>query len=497
MDKELDFLKQKDRTIKALHSAAAVLGWDQETYMPDKAIGHRSDQLAAISVYLHEIKCDPRIAESAERLSGSRNIDEIDAAYVREMRRLHQKAVKLPSEFVERKSRQQTVSQSVWAKSRKDSDFASFAPYLQTLVDLALEEAEFYGYENTPYDALVDLYEPYTKSSEIGDVFAGLKSSLTPLLERISQAPQVSDAILHREYSVKAQKQFGNQVLEAIGFEFDRGRLDDSVHPFTTELGPDDVRITARYDPHFFNSGIFSIIHEGGHALYELGPAERIKGTILGGGTSLGVHESQSRFWENMVGRSLEFWEFYLPELRKYFPESMKDVGVMDLYKAVNKVEPSLIRVEADEVSYSLHVIQRFEIEKDLIEGRVKVSDLPDIWNAKSAALLGLEPQKDAEGVLQDIHWSMGAFGYFPTYALGNLYAAQFHDAMKKQLDVKALVGSGNLTPILEWLRKNIHEHGAVYPARLLCEKVTGKPLSPQYFQEYLEEKYSSIYKLD
>jgi carboxypeptidase Taq len=317
------------------------------------------------------------------------------------------------------------------------------------------------------------------------------------LVDRIRGAKQVDTSFLERSYPVNAQEELSRRVMGALGYDLSRGRLDRSAHPFTTTLGANDVRITTRFSEDMVTSGLFSTIHETGHALYELGVDETLDGTLLAEGTSLGIHESQSRMWENVIGRSRHFWRHWLPEMKQMFPTQLKGVSLEQFYRAINRVEPSLIRVEADEVTYSLHIIMRFELEQALIQGDLSVDDLPGAWREKSRLLLGVEPDTDAQGVLQDVHWSFGAFGYFPTYALGNLYAAQFLPVMEQRIDnLWDGVAEGRTDHILEWLRENIHRHGKVRSAGTLVQDITGDTLNPQYFLDYLNDKYGDIYQV-
>jgi carboxypeptidase Taq len=381
-------------------------------------------------------------------------------------------------------------------EARKAAQFNKFSGQLAVILALVREVSSCLGFEDHPYDPLLDEFEPWLKTAEVGEVFAGLREGLKRLLDRIKGSGKTVDTeYLSRTYEIEKQKSFGLRVLEALGFDFKRGRLDESAHPFTTTLGSDDVRITTRYDDRFLPSAIFGTIHECGHGLYELGFDPSVRGTLLAEGASLGLHESQSRMMENMIGRSLPFWTHFYPPLKRLFPDSLADVDLRRFYEGVNRVTPSFIRVEADEVTYNLHILLRFELEKQLVSGELAVDDLPAAWNAKMEELLGLKPPDDAKGVLQDIHWSGGTFGYFPTYSLGNLYAAQFFSTLKGDVpDWCKQVERGRFQTILAWLKENIHKHARVYPARELCTRVTGEPLNPRYLLEYLEEKFGDIY---
>jgi carboxypeptidase Taq len=502
MQNSLSRLKEIGKEIKLLEHAMALLGWDQETYMPPKAVEERSEQLSLLQTILHRKATTTEIGDllgelgvSEDNPEGDASLGTLDRAYVRVCFRDYTKNTKLPTELVSKLARQTSIAQSVWAEAREKSDFSRFAPHLEELLVLIKEKAECLGYEDHPYDALLDEFEPGMLTRRVKEIFDRVREELAPVIEQIASQPNVDDSILYRTYPLTLQRQFGEVVLEDMGYSMERGRLDVSAHPFTTSLGRDDVRLTTRYSEDYFNTGIFGTIHEGGHGLYELGFAEEIKENILADATSLGIHESQSRIWENIIGRSYSFWSHYFPLLQHYFPETLADVSLDQFYRAINKVEPSFIRVEADEVTYNMHIILRFELELALITGELAVDELPGAWRSLSEQLLGIRPEKDSEGVLQDIHWSMGGVGYFPTYALGNLYSAQFYSAIREQLDdYEEIISSGDLQKVLFWLREKIHRHGRVYTAEKLCEQVTGEPLDPGYFVRYIKDKYSGIY---
>ncbi len=499
----LQKLKKIDKENQLLSHTSALLGWDQETYMPRDAIKERAGQQALLSGILHDRQTDSEAGLLLEKcgvsegnLKGDSGFKEKDRAFLRQFAREYYRAVKLPKDLVVEFSKEASLSQAQWIEARKQSDFSLFAPHLQRILDLTREKAEKIGYTDHPYDALLDEFEPFATTASVKTIFGNLKPELTELVRHIAASDQVDADFLLTSYPTAQQKEFGHLVLKDLGFDFNRGRLDVSAHPFTTSTGSDDVRLTTRYNENQFVTGIFGIIHEGGHGLYELGFSEDLKVSILAQGTSLGIHESQSRTWENIIGRSLPFWTYYFPKLKEFFPGQLNNVSLEAFYKGINKVEPSMIRVEADEVTYSLHIILRFELECALVSGELAVKDLPEAWNNKMEELLGIRPCNDAEGVLQDVHWSFGAIGYFPTYALGNLYGAQFFNTMNKDLgDVDSLVARGEFKKILGWLRENIHRHGSSYTAEELCTRVTGEPLNPEYFSRYLTEKYRSIYK--
>lgn len=497
-------LKSLDREALRLAEAAETLRWDQETYMPEDAIGARSEQIALLETLAHQRETAEEVGELLEALGsteaqplGREELEPGDRAFLRAKRRAFDLATKLPAQLVRRFAEVTSRGQAAWVKAKNADDFEQFRPHLEEIVALNREKAERFGYEEHIYDALLDQFEPFAKTREVEALFSDLAGSLVDLVGRIRERPQVDDSMLQRSYSVAKQELLAGELLSQLGYEFNRGRLDVSAHPFTTTLGPNDVRITTRYHEDLFASAIFSTIHEAGHALYELGVAEEYHDTLLATGTSLGIHESQSRLWENMVGRSREFWSHWFPRVAELFKQELAGVDAEAFYRAINKVEPSLIRIEADEVTYSLHVILRFRLEMGLMTGDLEVKDLPEAWNATMEELLGITPPSAAKGVLQDVHWSMGAIGYFPTYALGNLYGAQFLDTLTSEIpEAYEEVSRGNPAPILDWLRERIHRHGAAKTPKELVTEVTGAPLDPGHFVRYLETKYGEIYGL-
>jgi len=488
-------LIRRQRDIRLLQSISAVLGWDQETYMPGKAIGWRSEQLAWLAGQVHRKETAREIGDLLKELEGCAPADDRERALIHVARREYRRASVFPEDYVVEKTRHISQAQNAWVKAREQDNFAMFQPFLEKNFEYARRDAEYLGYEGHPYDALLDLYEPEMRVDEIKSLFDPLGEYLASLVRRIGDKEPGGTDFLNRSCPVEGQEALGKEILRIIGYDFDRGRLDPTAHPFTTELGPDDVRVTTRYDEFEFTSNLFSVIHEGGHALYEMGVDPDLAETFLGQGTSLGIHESQSRLWENLLGRSRAFCEGFLPLFRKTFPRVFGDVDGETLYRGINRVHPSFIRVEADEVTYSLHVILRFNLELALLEGSLAVKDLPEAWNGESQRLLGIVPDRVSLGVLQDVHWSHGLIGYFPTYALGNLYGAQFLRIMKRDLpDLEGMLSRRECAPALEWLRTNIHRHGSVYSASELCRRVTGEPLDYRYFINYLEEKYSPLY---
>ena len=500
MSNPLSALRDHLAPIEDLKAAAAVLAWDQETFMPDGGAEARAQQLSTLQSMAHEQFVTDETGELLDRAAeATADADPLDngAALVRVTRRDYDRARKVPSSLVAELSQATSAAKQAWKKARTEDDFSIFAPHLDTLVDLSVEKAEAIGYEDEPYDALLEEFEPGLTTADVASTFETLRADLVPLVDDIAAAPQLDNDLLHRSYPQSKQKAFGEQVLDEIGYDFDRGRQDVSAHPFTTSFAPDDVRITTRYDEEFLPTAFFSMIHEGGHALYEQGIPESLARTPLADGASLGIHESQARFWENHVGRSRPFWRHYFPQLKETFPDALGDADLDAFYRAVNRVEPSLIRVEADEVTYNLHVMLRFELERGLIDGSVSVNELPARWNEAMDDYLGVVPDTDANGVLQDVHWSMASFGYFPTYTLGTLTAAQLTEALRDDgIALDARLADGDFAPILDWLRTHVHQHGRKLTAPQLLERVTGDELSANPWLRYAENKFGALYDL-
>ena len=502
----LKSLNAKLLEIHHLKDACAVLSWDQETYMPSGGGQARADQIATLQTLAHQALISSEIEKllgtwvdipTGQLLEKTRNeLEDSSQALLREVWRDFNHARKLPSEFVNKLERECSLAQQVWIEARKKNDFASFLPNLRTVVDLKLEETEYLGYANSPYDALLDEYEPGSTVSKLKPLFSTLRPRLVSLLQRVlNSSIKPNESLLTQTFDNTKQVEFGKMVLRKMDYQFDRGRLDLSAHPFTTAFHPNDVRVTTRVFEQDFQSCLFSCIHEGGHGLYEQGLLPEYYGTPLGEAVSLGIHESQSRLWENSVGRSRPFWQHYFPLAQQLFSEQLQDIGFDDFYLAINSVKPSFIRVEADELTYNLHIMVRFEIELDLIEKRIQVEDLPTIWNEKIHEYLGITPDSDANGVLQDVHWSFGAFGYFPTYTLGNLYASMFYEQAKQEVsDLETGITEGNMSPLKKWLNQKVHRWGRQYLPDDLVRKVTGQSLNPELFLNYLEDKFSQLY---
>lgn len=487
-------LKNRLALVQDLRASAALLEWDQETYMPPGATESRAHQLATLKTLAHRRFTDESVGTLLDGLDGQAE-DEVDRALVRVTRRDYDRATKLSTDLVARFARAKARALEAWKRARQDDDFARFAPYLQEIVDLSTEEAEALGVGDRRYDTLLDEYEPDMTWQEVDAAFRALRADLVPIVQAIADAEPPDDAFLHRPYDPERQWNLGLDVLRAFGYDFARGRQDRSAHPFSTAFSVDDVRVTTRIAPEFFPTGFFGTLHEGGHALYEQGIAPALDRSPLAGGTSLGMHESQSRLWENLVGRSRAFWRWAYPSVRQAFPDALGDVDEEAFYRAVNRVQPSLIRVEADEVTYHLHVMLRFEIESALLDGALAVADVPAAWNSAMEDYLGLTPETDADGCLQDIHWALGAIGYFPTYTLGTLMSAQLFDAAKRDLgDLDAQFEQGEFAPLLGWLRAHVHRFGRARSASEILEETTGGPLDAAPWLAYVREKFGALY---
>lgn len=468
--------------------------------MPARAASLRAQMLAYLSGLHHRRFIDMNADGLLQAVYASFEKQELskkDAALIRELWRDYTLATKLPAEFVEEFAAATSHAQLAWAQARKDNNFAHFRPHLENIVALSRTKAAYLGSESKPYDALLDTYEPGMTADELSITFAELKVGLVSLIQRIAHAKAARARAPKGVFPQRDQEAFLAFVNEKLGFDATAGRLDISTHPFTTGTHPLDVRITTRYDEKDPWYAIGSNIHEVGHALYEQGLPDTEAGTPLGEAVSLGVHESQSRFWENMIGKNMHTWKYFFPRLKKQFPAPLRTYTLDHWYRFINDVRPSRIRTEADEVTYNVHIIIRFEIEKELIEGTIKVKNLPEIWNQKMKDYLGVTVTKDSDGVLQDVHWSAGLIGYFPTYTLGNLYSAQLYYALLRDMpQFDAYLRKGQFQPIREWLKTNIHRHGRLYSAGELMQRATGSPLSVAPFLTYLTEKYSALYNL-
>jgi carboxypeptidase Taq len=496
--KKLAELKSVINEISDINSAAAVLGWDQETYMPKGGIDDRANQLATLSKISHQKftseKVGDLIAEGKIDIQGKAP-DSDDNRLIKVLNRDYQKSVKVPTELVQEMSKASSLGQQAWAEAKGKSDFSAFEPHLKRIVELRRKYAKIFTPYDHIYDPLLDDFEPGLKTADVKEIFERLRPKQIELIKKISEKTEIDNSFLFLKYNEQKQWNFGVDVITKFGYDWNRGRQDKSTHPFTTNFGIGDVRITTRIEPNYLPAGLFGSMHEAGHAMYEQGVSLNLARTPLGSGASLAIHESQSRMWENLIGRSMPFWEYFYPLLQKTFSKQLANIKLSDFYKGINKVKPSLIRVEADEATYNMHVMLRLEIEIGLMEGSIDVKDLPEIWNTKMREYFGITPENDTEGVLQDIHWSMGAIGYFSTYALGNLVSAQLWECINR--DVPGLteqVKKGDFSELLGWLRKNVHQHGAKFEPQELVQRITGSKITPEPYIKYLSEKYSEIY---
>ena len=501
MNAKFQTLRTRLGEIEDLRKAAAVLRWDQQTYMPPGGAGARATQLSILDKTAHDWLVTDEIGQLLDDLAtelGDLDYDSFEASLLRVTRRYYDRERKLPSALVAELSKARALAHTAWEQARAASEFAPFRPHLEKILDLTRQKAEALGYQDRIYDPLLDEFEPQMKTAQVEVLFQELKAGLVPLVRAIAEhADAVDDSIFDQDFDVAKQWDFGIEVIKRLGFDFEHGRQDRSAHPFTTSFSPADVRLTTRLFRDQFKSAIFASIHEAGHGMYNQGIDRTLDRTYLSSGASLGVHESQSRLWENVVGRSRQFWALWLPRLKEYFPLQLEGVGVEAFYRAVNRVRPSLIRVEADEVTYNLHIFLRFEIENQMLEGKVEVADLPDLWDAKMEEYLGIRPPDDAQGVLQDVHWSGGSIGYFPTYTLGNLLAAQFYSQALAELpDLPAQFERAEFAPLLNWMREKVHKAGRKYTPAELVERITGGPIRTEPFLKYIREKYRELYAL-
>lgn len=477
--------------------AAAVLQWDQETYLPPGSADARNRQIATLFELAHQKFTGSHLGILLNQLAERNDLSETQRENIRLSREDYLKKTKLPGYFVRSLAEASGKAFHNWVEARKKNEFGIFAGSLEEIVSLKHQHADFLGYEQNPLDALLNEYDKGSTVTQLDAIFGSLKTSLLPLLEKIKHATPPDNSFLYRHYPKDTQWQYGLGLLTAMGFNFNRGRQDLSAHPFTISFGSSDVRITTRTDEQDFGNMTWSCLHEGGHALYEQGLPETEYGLPLGEAASFSVHESQSRIWENNVGRSWDYWVYRYPELQKTFPEQLNDISPETFYRGINRVQPSLIRTEADELTYHFHVLIRYEIEKMLINREIQPADVPVVWNRKYNDYLGVTPGSDANGCLQDVHWSHGDIGYFPSYSMGTIMAAQLFSAFEQQNeDFRAELSAGNSEKLLNWLRKAIHTFGRRYTTAELCEKSTGEPLNARYLSVYLEKKYTHIYNL-
>ena len=485
-----------------LESTQALLEWDERTGMPEAGASFRAEQVSLLAGLVHQRRTDPQLGtwlnELASHASDHDPHGEV-GCNIRQATRDFQKNCKLPQRLVEELSRATVLGQQAWSSARADDDFKFFLPHLETMIRLKKEQAEAIEYKEDPYDALLDEYEPESSTHEIAETLKVLRDQLVPIVKAIAESDTRPDStILRRSYAVQQQQEFSREVVAQMGFDFCRGRLDETDHPFCTSVGRGDCRITTRYDERFFPTSFFGTLHEAGHGMYDQGLSESSYGLPAGSYVSLGIHESQSRMWENLVGRSLPFWEYFFAKAQNIFMPTLDDVELGDFHFAVNDVRPSLIRVEADEVTYNLHIVIRFELERALLSGDLQPADVPVAWNDAYERDLGIRPTNDADGVLQDIHWSAGLFGYFPTYSLGNLYAAQLFAAADQSIGpLGPQFARGEFGELLKWLRKNVHKPGQRFSAADLAERACGSKLETGPLIRDLKCRLQPLYKID
>ncbi len=500
MEQKLEKLRSLLAEVADLQNSAALLGWDQQTYMPPGAAEGRGYQLSTLETLAHTKFISPEVGNLldellpyAEQLDPASN----DACLIKVTRREFEKQTRVPSEMVTEFARLTTSAHQVWMEARRLSKFSIFQPYLEKIVELRRRYAFLFAPYDHIYDPLLDDFEPGLKTRDVKAIFDQLRPQQVALVHAIAQKPQVDSSFLNLTYDDQKQWDFGVKVISGFGYDWQHGRQDKAAHPFTQSVGLQDVRITTRLKSNYLNTGLFGTMHEAGHALYEMGIDPALARSPLASGASLAVHESQSRMWENLVGRSLPFWEYFYPSLQQAFPDQLKAVSLQQFYHGINRVQPSLIRVEADESTYNLHIMLRLEIEIAVIEGSLEVKDLPEAWNARMQEYLGVLPPNDADEVLQDVHWSGGMIGYFSTYALGNLISAQLWEVINRDIpDLPDQIRQGEFSSLLTWLRQKIHVHGAKFEPQELVQRVTGSKIDPAAYVRYLQAKFGQIYNL-
>ncbi|MBB2481552.1 carboxypeptidase M32 [Bacillus sp. APMAM] len=487
----LDFVKK----MQAYSEALGLIYWDLRTGAPKNGVEQRSEVIGMLSSELFKMSTSEEMAAYIASLSGH-NLSEITLKTLEECKKNYDRNKKIPAKEYQDYVVLQSKAESVWEEARAKADFAMFQPYLEKIVEYKKKFVEYWGYEENKYNTLLDMYEPGITVDVLDKVFGELREAIVSLVQKIADSPNKPDtSFLFETFPKQNQKDFSLKILEQMGYNFESGRLDETVHPFATGLNPGDVRVTTRYDENDWRTAVFGTIHEGGHALYEQNISKDLIGTLLCSGTSMGIHESQSLFYENIVGRDFSFWKQNYDLLKEYASGEYDNISLEDFYRAINESKPSFIRIEADMLTYPLHIIIRYEIEKGLFNDEIEVKDLPKIWNDKYEEYLGIRPANDREGVLQDVHWSGGDFGYFPSYALGYMYAAQFKNSMLKDLpNFDDLLAEGNLTPIREWLTKNIHQYGKLKKPLEILQDVTGEGLNAKYLIDYLKDKYTKVY---
>lgn len=500
MQEKLNTLKAILAEVADLTSTAFLLEWDAQVKMPPGGAEGRSHQQATVQKLAHVRLTSPEVGRLLDDLQP--HIEQLDpdsdeARLVRVTRRQFDKRTRVPAEMVAEFAQLVTMAYHAWERAKEDSNFAHFLPHLEKIVDNRRRYAELFAPYGHIYDPLLDDYEPGMKTAEVQAIFNTLRPQQVTLLKAIAAQPQVDDRFLYQPFDPQKQWDFGVEVITRFGYDWQRGRQDKSVHPFTIHFGMDDVRITTRIDSNFLNTALFGTMHEAGHAMYEQGVAKSLARSPLAGGASLGIHESQSRLWENLVGRSLPFWEHFYPRLQAYFPEQFGSLDLEAFYQGINRVEPSLIRVEADEATYNLHIMLRLELEIAMLEGALELRDLPQAWNARVQDYLGLTPPNDSQGVLQDIHWSNGYLGYFTTYALGNLVSLQLWERLQVDIpDLDDQIRQGEFSALLGWLRSHVHQYGSKFEPQELVQRITGSKVDPAPYMRYLQRKFGAVYGL-
>ncbi|UOF90637.1 carboxypeptidase M32 [Fodinisporobacter ferrooxydans] len=497
----LQSFQQYLRKMQDISDASSVLYWDARTGMPKKGVDRRSQVIATLSAEAFRMSISDEMGNYIAYFLEPENnekLDDIMRAVLAECKKEYDRSRKIPADTFEEYVRLTAKAESVWEDAKDTADFSMFRPYLEQIVQMNAEFIEYWGYTGNKYDTLLEYYEPGMTVEKLDRIFGDLRKELVSLLQRVKESPHKPRTKIFEQYFDPAkQREFSIYILKKMGYDFHAGRIDETVHPFEISFGPGDVRITTKYLPNDFRSALFSSMHEGGHALYEQNISERLIGTILCSGTSMGIHESQSRFWENIVGRSKTFWSHFLKAAIEHFPEQFRGVTLEEFYRGINEARESLIRIEADELTYNLHIMIRYEIEKALFNGDLQVKDLPLAWAEKMREYLGVEPQHDGEGCLQDVHWSGGSFGYFPSYALGNIYSAQFLHAMKKEMPAyDSYVADGRLIPIKDWLAGNIYQYGKMQTPEEILRRVAGEEVNGKYLVDYLTAKYTDVYQL-
>ncbi|TFG09058.1 MAG: carboxypeptidase M32 [Promethearchaeota archaeon] len=491
-------LKEHFNEINKLKNIRALLNWDQQTYMPIESNRIRSEQIALIQGLIHEKLISNKTKRLLEHSNKVNNLTLVDLAFIREARREYKIAIKVPNRLMRRMAKAASLGQQAWEKSKINNDFHAFKPYLKKIMEIKREHAKKLNIGPSLYDSLIELYEPGTSSNWLTNIFNKLKMDILEILHKLKSSTEPPDeSILRKYYPLHKQINFISEVLQKIGFDYKIGRLDKSMHPFTSNISSMDTRITTNLKDNYLPSGIFGALHEFGHAIYDMNFMREIKDTILADGSSFGFHESQSQMWEYIIGHGKFFWDYWYPTLKNYFPKNLAEYPEEQFYRSINRVRPSLIRVDADEITFNLHIILRFEIEKKIINDNYPVSELPELWNEKMEELLGIIPPNDSKGILQDVHWSEGIFGYFPSYILGNLYAAQIYlNGLKKNPQINDEIKQGQFANLSSYLKDNVYRYGKIYRSEDLITKITGESLNPAYFIKYLRDKYSQIYNV-